>query len=88
MRDCGINRAFRRIREHYVVKMKLTTVKLRRFERGLLQMEVAKRAEISCGRLSAIENGSTEPQPDELQRIATVLGIPTQRLLDCGPTSS
>jgi transcriptional regulator with XRE-family HTH domain len=60
--------------------MRLTNVKLRRFERGLLQTEVAKRAEIACDRLSAIESGRVEPQPDELQRLAAVLGIATQRL--------
>jgi transcriptional regulator with XRE-family HTH domain len=65
--------------------MRLTNLKLRRFERGLLQMEVAKRAAIPCGRLSAIENGSAAPQPDELQRIATALGVPAQRLLDAVP---
>lgn len=61
--------------------MKWTSVKLRRFERGLLQMEVAKRAEIACGRLAEIENGQVEPRPEELQRIALVLGVPTQRLI-------
>lgn len=65
--------------------MKLTNLKLRRFERGLLQMEVAKRAAMSCGRLSAIENGSAAPQPDELQRIAAALGVPAQRLLETAP---
>lgn len=61
--------------------MRLTSVKLRRFERGLLQLEVARRAEIAWGRLSQIENGSVDPQPDELQRIATALGISAQHLL-------
>lgn len=62
--------------------MKLTTVRLRRFERGMLQMEVAKRAAIPWGRLSQIESGSAAPQPDELQRLAVVLGTSPQRLLD------
>lgn len=61
--------------------MRWTSVKLRRFERGLLQMEVAKRAEIACGRLAEIENGNTEPQPEELQRLSLVLGVPTHHLI-------
>ncbi len=61
--------------------MRWTSVKLRRFERGMMQMEVAKRAEITCGRLAEIENGSAEPKPDELQRIALVLGVPTHHLV-------
>ncbi len=61
--------------------MQLTSLRLRRFERGLLQMVVAKRAEMSCGRLSEIENGRAEPRPDELQRIAQVLGLSPQHLL-------
>jgi transcriptional regulator with XRE-family HTH domain len=61
--------------------MKVTSVKLHRFERHLLQMQVAKRAEMTCSRLAEIENGTADPQPDELQRIATVLGFSTQDLL-------
>ena len=61
--------------------MKLTSAKLRRLERHLLQMQVAKRAEMPCSRLAEIENGTAEPQPDELQRIATALGVPAQALL-------
>ena len=61
--------------------MRWTSVKLRRFERGLLQMEVAKRAEIACGRLAEIESGKTEPRPEELQRLASVLGVPTKQLI-------
>jgi transcriptional regulator with XRE-family HTH domain len=61
--------------------MRLTNVKLRRFERGLLQMEVAKHAAIACCRLAEIENGDAEPRPDELQRLALVLEVSTQYLL-------
>ncbi|HVN85973.1 MAG TPA: helix-turn-helix transcriptional regulator [Candidatus Binatia bacterium] len=61
--------------------MRLTSLKLRRFERGLLQLEVARRAEMTWGRLSEIENGRVDPQPDELQRIASALGISAQHLL-------
>jgi len=65
--------------------MRLTSLKLRRFERGLLQLEVARRAEIAWGRLSEIENGRVDPQPDEVQRIATALGISAQHLLGLAP---
>ena len=60
--------------------MRFTTVKLRRLERRLLQIEVAKRAAVACSRLSAIENGDVEAQPDELERIAAALDIPAQEL--------
>jgi transcriptional regulator with XRE-family HTH domain len=60
--------------------MRFTVVKLRRLERRLLQTEVAKRAAVACSRLSAIENGQVEPQPDELERIAAALDIPAQEL--------
>jgi len=61
--------------------MRLTSVKLRRFERGLRQLEVARRAEMTWGRLSEIENGAADPQPEEVHRIAAALGISTQHLL-------
>ncbi|HUI28264.1 MAG TPA: helix-turn-helix transcriptional regulator [Candidatus Kryptonia bacterium] len=67
--------------------MRLTSVKLRRFERGLRQLEVAKRAEIAWGRLSEIENGSADPQPEELHRIAAALGISAQHLLGAASRS-
>jgi transcriptional regulator with XRE-family HTH domain len=61
--------------------MRMTSVKLCRFERGLMQFVLAKRAEIAWGRLSAIENGDAEAQPDELQRIAAALQVPLKSLL-------
>jgi len=61
--------------------MRLTTMKLCRFERGVMQLDLAKRADITYRRLSEIENGQAEPQPDELQRIAEVLDVPLDTLL-------
>lgn len=61
--------------------MRLTTMKLCRFERGVLQLDLAKRADITYRRLSEIENGVAEPEPDELQRIADVLDVPLDALL-------
>jgi transcriptional regulator with XRE-family HTH domain len=56
-------------------------MKLCRFERGVMQLDLAKRADITYRRLSEIENGQAEPQPDELQRIAEVLDVPLDTLL-------
>lgn len=61
--------------------MRLTNVKLCRLERHLLQMQVAKCAEIACSRLADIENGNAEARPDELERIASALGVSTRELL-------
>jgi transcriptional regulator with XRE-family HTH domain len=61
--------------------MRLTTMKLCRFERGVMQLDLAKRADITYRRLSAIENGAAEPQPEELARIAAVLDVPLDALL-------
>lgn len=60
--------------------MRISTLKLCRFERGVMQMVLARRADIAWGRLSAIENGVVEPHPDELQRIAAVLQVPLKML--------
>ena len=60
--------------------MRLTTVKLCRFERGVMQLELAKRADIAYRRLSEIENGEAEARPEELQRIAAVLDVPLDAL--------
>ena len=67
--------------------MKLTTVKLCRFERHLLQMQVAKFANIPCSRLAEIENGTAEARPDELERIASALGVSAQELRCLPPVS-
>jgi transcriptional regulator with XRE-family HTH domain len=62
--------------------MRLTPLKRCRFERGVMQMVLAKRAAIAWGRLSAIENGVAEAQPDELTRIAAALQVPIEALLE------
>lgn len=60
--------------------MRLTTLKRCRIERRVMQMVLAKRAAIAWGRLSAIENGVAEAQPDELTRIAAALQVPIEAL--------
>jgi transcriptional regulator with XRE-family HTH domain len=47
-----------------------------------MQMVLAKRASITWGRLSAIENGAAEADLDELTRIAAVLQVPIEALLE------
>jgi transcriptional regulator with XRE-family HTH domain len=58
----------------------LTRIKLRRLERDLPQVVVAQRADIPRARLSEIECGYIEARPDELARIARVLGVPVDTL--------
>jgi|MudIll2142460700_1097286.scaffolds.fasta_scaffold30269_2 transcriptional regulator with XRE-family HTH domain len=60
--------------------MKLTTLRLLRFERRLLQIELAKRTGIDWFRLAEIENGDVEARPEELRRITHVLQVPADRL--------
>jgi transcriptional regulator with XRE-family HTH domain len=61
--------------------MRFTSLKLCRFERGVMQFVLARRADIAWGRLSAIENGDAQAQPDELQRIAAALDVPLDALV-------
>jgi transcriptional regulator with XRE-family HTH domain len=61
--------------------MRISLLKQCRFERGVLQMVLARRADIAWGRLSAIENGHAEAQPEELQRIAAALQVSVKTLL-------
>lgn len=55
--------------------MRPTALRLRRLERGLMQLELARRAGIHLRRLSAIESGQVEAQPDELHRINAALEV-------------
>lgn len=64
----------------------LSPLKLCRFAAGLLQPVVAKRAQIGCMRLAEIENGRSQPRPDELERLAVVLGVSQDDLL--GPDAT
>ncbi len=61
--------------------MRLTTLKLYRFGRGVMQTVLAQRADIACRRLSAIENGDVQANPDELMRIAEALHVSLKELL-------
>ena len=61
--------------------MRLTAIKLRRLERGLLQIELAQHAQIARCRLSEIENGHVSPRRDEIRRLATALGVPIETLI-------
>jgi transcriptional regulator with XRE-family HTH domain len=61
--------------------VKLTTIKLRRLERGMLQIDLATKAQLPRARLSEIENGHLAPRREELERIAGALAIPLEALL-------
>lgn len=61
--------------------MQLTRVKLCRFSKGIMQVELARRTQIAHTRLSEIESGHVEPQADELERLAKVLGVAPDLLL-------
>ena len=68
--------------------MKLTTIKLQRLKQGRLQIETAREAKIARARLSEIENGHVAPRPDELQRLARVLGVSASSLIDATVTQA
>jgi hypothetical protein len=55
--------------------MRMSPLRLRRFERGLMQVELARLAGIAWYRLSAIENEQVEAQPEELRRIDAILAL-------------
>jgi transcriptional regulator with XRE-family HTH domain len=64
--------------------MRFTTIKLRRLERDLLQLEVAREAAIERTRLSLIENGHVVPSAGELQRLAAALDVDPAELMAPG----
>ena len=53
--------------------MKMSSLRLRRFERGLMQVELARLTGIAWYRLSEIENEQIEAQPEKLRRINAIL---------------
>ena len=65
--------------------MELTRIKLCRFASGLLQTQLAKRAQMEWRRLADIESGQVRPHIDELDRIAAALGVPADGLVPSQP---
>ena len=55
--------------------MRISKLKLLRYQRSILQIEVATRAGIDRARLSLIECGHVQPRPDEIERIARALNV-------------
>ncbi len=55
--------------------MQRNAIRLQRVLAGLKQIQLAQAARISCPRLSQIECGYVPPRPDELARLAKVLGV-------------
>lgn len=52
-----------------------------RHERGLTQLDVAKKADISLTAFSRIESGKSSPRMDTLYKIAGAMGVSVQELL-------
>lgn len=52
-----------------------------RHERGLTQLDVAKKADISLPAFSKIESGKSSPRMDTLYKIAGAMGVSVQELL-------
>lgn len=57
-----------------------TRLKIERIKQGITQLEVARRAKISAGRLSLIERGIMKPRADEAQRFEALFGVRAGRL--------
>jgi transcriptional regulator with XRE-family HTH domain len=53
----------------------LSPIKRVRLEQGRQQFQVAAACGLHPARLSLIETGRARPRPDELQRLADVLGV-------------
>lgn len=53
--------------------MRLTPIKLKRLQKQMLQIELARRTGIPRARLSEIENGHVDARADEVERLATAL---------------
>jgi transcriptional regulator with XRE-family HTH domain len=56
------------------------TLRHLRMENGLTIAEVSKRANVSRGMLSKIENGLTSPSLEKLEQLANALGVTLSRL--------
>ena len=60
----------------------LTKVKLRRLQRGLRQWDVARQVGIGESHLSKIETGRVQPPSELLEKIATVLDVAPEDLVE------
>lgn len=58
----------------------LTALKYWRLRRGLLQVTLSQESGVGRARISELECGHVAGRPDELSRIAAVLGIPIRAL--------
>lgn len=64
---------------------RLTQLKLRRLEAGIVQIELAHLAGISRCKLSEIENGYLAPSAAELERLASAIGVTVEALTPSPP---
>ncbi len=58
----------------------LSTIKRKRMEQGLRQMDVARRVHLSESQLSKIETGRVDPSHEDLAKIAAALGVAPEEL--------
>lgn len=64
-----------------VIAVKGTTIRARRYAKGLKVFELAAIVGITPSHLSAIETGSKRPGPTVLSAIAEALGLDPDRLI-------
>ena len=60
--------------------MRVNRFKIARLEKGLRQLDVARAAGIGEGYMSRIETGRVTPSRELVQRLATVLDVPSDYL--------
>ena len=60
----------------------LSTMKRKRMEKGLRQMDVARQVDVSESYLSKIETGRADPSDALLGKIAHALGVGPEELRD------
>jgi transcriptional regulator with XRE-family HTH domain len=63
-----------------VVAVRVNRFKIARLEKGLRQLDVARAAGIGEGYMSRIETGRVTPSRELVQRLATVLDVPSDYL--------
>jgi transcriptional regulator with XRE-family HTH domain len=60
-------------------------LKVERVKRGWTQQDLAYHARMAASDVSRIESSRLRPYPSQLARLARVLGIPAEDLMQCTP---
>ena len=63
-------------------KMKAQKIKALRSRRGYSQEELSEKTGLSLRTIQRIENGETEPRGDSLKRLASILGVSPDEIVD------